>query len=104
MFANNVCTGTPRHDVFSFDHFVTQWMSTVTSSYGSFMKSSHVQDVLSPFSVVMVNFHRSSGILGVGPADSTGNPSVRYCPGGRSGREERRCPPNPGVMMLIADQ
>src|SRR5690348_13012525 len=30
----------------------------------------------------MENVHRSSGVCGVGPADSTGNPSVTYWPGG----------------------
>jgi hypothetical protein len=29
---------------------------------------------------------------------------VRYCPGGRSGCDERRRPPKPGEMMPIAQQ
>src|ERR1044072_5283772 len=33
---------------------------------------------------VIANSHSSSGTSGVGPAESTGNPSVRYCPGGSS--------------------
>ena len=47
-----------------------------------------------PVSVVIVSSHWSSGTRGVGPADSTGKSSVRYCPGGRSGAERRR-PENP---------
>jgi hypothetical protein len=39
---NSVSTETPRHVVSSFDHFVTQWMSTVTSSVGSAVNSSQV--------------------------------------------------------------
>ena len=34
---------TPSQLVSSFDHFVTQWMSTVGSSVGSCRNSSHVQ-------------------------------------------------------------
>jgi hypothetical protein len=41
--SSSVWMETPCHGVSSFDHFVTQWMSTVTSSLGNARNSSHVQ-------------------------------------------------------------
>ena len=41
--SSSVSTETPFHVVSSFDHLVTQWMSTVTSSLGRARNSSHVQ-------------------------------------------------------------
>jgi hypothetical protein len=71
-------TDTPRHTVSSLVHFVTQWMSRVTSSSGTARNSRHVQDFLVSPPCVIENVQSSSGVCGVGPADSTGKPSVRY--------------------------
>ena len=47
-----------------------------------------------------LNVHSSSGVCGVGPAESTGKSSVRYCPGGtRSGGPSWRRPRNPREMI-----
>src|SRR5215212_5650425 len=74
---------TPSHLVPSFDHLVTQWMSVVISSEGSRLNSSHVHLLGSSASPTIEKSHSSEGVWGVGPAESTGNPSTRYCPGGR---------------------
>jgi hypothetical protein len=76
--SSRVSTLTPVQDVPSFDHFVTQWMSTVTSSLGSARKSSHVHDTTSSTSPRIVNVQSSSDVRGVGPADSTGKSLVTY--------------------------
>src|SRR5256885_2533010 len=56
-------------------------MSAVTSSLGSAWNSSQVQLTGSaPPSIE--NIHCSSGVCGVGPADSTGKSPTRCCPGG----------------------
>src|SRR5215211_3448024 len=73
---------TPSHLVPSFDHLVTQWMSFVISSEGSCLNSSHVHFLGSSISPTMEKSHSSSGVWGVGPAERTGKPSTRYCPGG----------------------
>src|SRR6266545_5376927 len=72
---------TPSQTVSSFDHFVTQWMSTVKVSLGRARNSSHDHVTGSPAPSI-VNVHSSSGVCGVGPAESTGKSSVTYCPGG----------------------
>ena len=41
--AMSVSTEMPSHTVSSFVHFVTQWISRVTSVLGSARNSSHVQ-------------------------------------------------------------
>src|SRR5262249_345880 len=88
--------------VSSFDHFVTQWMSFVTLSRGSCWNSSHVQ-VTGSAPPVIENVHSSSGVCGVGPAESTGKSSVRYWPGGtRSGGPSWRRPRNPREMIPTA--
>ena len=69
---SSVSTETPCQTVSSFDHFVTQWMSTVTSSLGSARNSSHVQRRGSSTSPTMAKSQRSSDVWGVGPADKTG--------------------------------
>src|SRR5215218_8192437 len=74
---------TPSHLVPSFDHLVTQWMSFVICSEGSWLNSSHVHLLGSSISPTMEKSHSSSGVRGVGPAESTGKPSTKYCPGGR---------------------
>src|SRR5215203_1138382 len=81
--SRSVSTETPSQRVPSFDHLVTQWMSVVISSEGSSLNSSHVHIFGSSTSPTMEKSHSSSGVRGVGPAESTGNPSTRYCPGGR---------------------
>src|SRR5215212_5521350 len=81
--SRSVSTETPSHLVPSFDHLVTQWMSVVISSEGSSLNSSHTHLFGSSTSPTMEKSHSSSGVRGVGPAESTGNPSTRYCPGGR---------------------
>src|SRR5919202_3483004 len=80
--SSKVSTETPSHLVSSLDHLVTQWMSLVISSEGSPINSSHVQRLGSSISPTMEKSHSSRGVRGVGPAESTGKPSTRYCPGG----------------------
>jgi hypothetical protein len=74
--------GTPVHVVSSFDHLVTQWMSTVNVSCGSARNFSHDHRRVSSTAPSISSDHSSSGVRGVGPADSTGKSGVRYCPGG----------------------
>ncbi len=101
---------TPLQRVSSLDHLVTQWMSVVSSVCGSARISSQLQDArISPLSS-MLNVHSLRGVLGVGPADSTGKPFSTYCPGGigLDGLGRLR-PKNPRVTMpprftLPADQ
>src|SRR5215203_191477 len=81
--SRSVSTETPSQRVPSFDHLVTQWMSLMISSEGSSLNSSHAHLFGSSISPTMEKSHSSSGVRGVGPAESTGNPSTRYCPGGR---------------------
>src|SRR5215213_11428801 len=73
---------TPSHLIPSFDHLVTQCMSFVISSEGSPLNSSQVHLLGSSISPTMEKSHSSRGVRGVGPAESTGKPSSRYCPGG----------------------
>jgi hypothetical protein len=73
-----VSTETPVQVVSSLDHFVTQWMSAVTVSRGSAMNSSHGHDTASSAAPLIVKLHSSSGVCGVGPADSTGKSRVTY--------------------------
>jgi hypothetical protein len=68
--------------VSSFDHFVTQWMSTVIVSLGRLRNSSHVQVRGRSTAPRTVKLQSAGGVFGVGPADSTGNPDVTYWPGG----------------------
>src|SRR5918995_6338198 len=80
--SSSVSTETPCQTVSSFDHLVTQWMSTVTSSLGSARNSSHVHRRGSSTSPTIEKSQRSSGVRGVGPADRTGKSLVTYWPGG----------------------
>src|ERR671921_1857985 len=80
--SRSVSTETPSHLVPSLDHLVTQWMSFVISSEGSCLNSSHVHLFGSSISPTMEKSHSSRGVRGVGPAERTGKPSSRYCPGG----------------------
>jgi len=99
--ASSVSSETPVQVVPSFDHFVTQWMSTVTVSAGSASSCAHDHSCRCPASVAISNRQASGGIRGVGPADSTGKSSVRYCPGGSSGPAGRRRPENPGDTIAM---
>jgi hypothetical protein len=58
-------------------HFVTQWISTVTSSAGSAANSSHVHERASSTAPWIENLH-SSGVRGVGPADRNEKPRSEY--------------------------
>src|SRR5216683_377213 len=95
---------TPVQTVSSFDHLVTQWMSTVTVSLGNARSSSHDQDTGSSTAPRIVKLHDSRGRCGVGPAESTGKSSVTYCPGGtRAGSTDARLlPVKPREMRPIA--
>ena len=94
-------TETPVHVVSSFDHFVTQWMSTVTVSAGSARNSSHGHDTGSSTAPWIVKLHSSSGVCGVGPAESTGKSRVTYWPGGtRAGIDVRAG--GPGSLVRCA--
>ena len=75
-------TETPVQSVSSLVHVVTQWMSTVMSSRGSAWNSSHVHVRSSLIAPVIWKSQRSSGVSGVGPAESTGKSCSRYWPGG----------------------
>src|ERR671911_3171149 len=96
---------TPSHLVPSFDHLVTQWMSLVISSEGSWLNSSQVHLLGSSTSPTMEKSHSSIGVRGVGPAESTGKPSSRYCPGGSAvswvlRRPKKPLEKNPSVITF----
>jgi hypothetical protein len=96
MPSSSVSKEIPLQVVSSFDHFVTQWMSTVTVSDGSARNSSHDHDLGSSTAPAMVKLHSSSGVLGVGPAESTGKSVSTYWPGGtRAGSTSARRPRKP---------
>ena len=73
---------TPRQVVSSFDHLVTQWMSTVTSSWGRAWNSSQVHEDAFRTAPCTLKLQLVCRVRGVGPAESTGKPFVTYCPGG----------------------
>src|SRR5438874_5172502 len=94
MSSRSTCSETPVKTMSSFDHFVTQWMSTVTVSLRSARSSSHVQATGSSTAPRIVKLHDSRGRCGVGPAESTGKSSVTYWPGGtRAGSASARLRP-----------
>src|SRR5690242_8476742 len=82
MLSSSVSSETPLHDVSSFDHLLTQWISTEIRSLGSAMNCSHVHERGSSTSPRSSKLHESIGVCGVGPADSTGKSGVMYWPGG----------------------
>src|SRR5437764_14550175 len=82
MPSSSVSTETPRQTVSSFDHLVTQWMSTVISSLGKSRNSAQLQPRVSSISPTMEKFQRSVDVCGVTPAVSTGKSDVTYWPGG----------------------
>src|SRR5512133_2044517 len=103
MPSSSVSKEIPLQVVSSFVHFVTQWMSTVTVSDGSARNSSHDHDLGSSTAPAIVKLHSSSGVLGVGPADSTGNSVSTYWPGGtRVGSTPARRPRKPRDTRDIA--
>src|SRR4051794_11041744 len=93
---------TPLHAVFSFDHFVTQWMSRVILVCGKAWNSAQDQRFAGRGPTFSVNDQSSSDTRGVGPADRTGKPSVSDWPGGmrsaNSGAGRR--PVKPLVAMI----
>src|SRR6476619_540348 len=96
-----VSSETPSHDVPSFDHLVTQCMSTVKVSVGNSRNDfqSHFRRTFVPSSIT--NSQRSSDMCGVGPADKTGKSVVRYCPGGSFTSAALRRPENPREIIPI---
>jgi hypothetical protein len=64
--------------VSSFDHLVTQWMSTVGGSLGSARNSSQLHEIGWSTAPRISNAHSVSGVCGVGPADRTGKSPVTY--------------------------
>jgi hypothetical protein len=71
--SSSVSSETPRQVVSSFDHFVTQWMSTVIRSLGSALNCSHVQDLGSSTSPRISKLHASIGRWGVGRLTAPGS-------------------------------
>src|SRR5207244_9932385 len=59
--SSSVSRDTPVQVVSSFDHLVTQWMSTVTVSLGSARSSSHVHETGSSTAPWIVKLHHSVG-------------------------------------------
>ncbi len=77
--------GTPPKVVSNRLHRVTQWMSCVTSTFGSLFSSAHVRvrsESTWPHTLKSQPV-RSVGYSAMAPACSTGHFSVRYWPGGR---------------------
>src|ERR1700751_4351108 len=99
--ASRVSRETPSQDVPSFDHRVTQCISTVMVSVGNSRNDfqSHFRRIFLPSSIT--NSHWSSDTCGVGPADKTGTSVVRYCPGGSFTSAALRRPVKPREMVPI---
>ena len=97
---------TPFQVVSSFDHLVTQWMSTFSSVAGNASSSVQLQRNISRrFGSSSTSDQFARFTCGVGPADSTGKSGVRYCPGGTracSLAPSRRLPRNPRVTAMGA--
>src|SRR5216684_5273239 len=81
-WCSKVSTETPSQWVSNLVHLVTQLMSTVGVSWGRASNSCQVQRFGSFTCPSIEKSHRSRGVCGVGPAESTGKPRSRYCPGG----------------------
>src|SRR5215831_16045610 len=99
MPANIVSRETPSQTVPSFDHRVTQCMSTVMVSAGNSRNDFqfHRRKTSVPSSIV--NSHLSRGTRGVGPADRTGKSVVRYWPGSSFASDALRRPEKPREMV-----
>src|SRR6266702_8387938 len=80
--AINVSTDTPFQAVSSFDHLVTQWMSTLMSSVGRLLNSSQAHVFGWSISPLMVKVHFARSTRGVGPAERTGKSLTVCWPGG----------------------
>ena len=98
--SRSVSTLTPSQRVSSLDHLVTQWMSTTNVCVGNWANSAHDHATGSRTSPSTLKLQRSSGVRGVGPAESTGKSRVTYWPGGtRSAAPgSRRLPRKPREM------
>src|SRR5438105_2562179 len=79
---SKVSTETPSQWVSNLVHLVTQLISTVGVSWGRASSCCQVQRFGSFTFPPIEKSHRSRGVCGVGPAESTGKPRSRYCPGG----------------------
>src|SRR5262249_12348783 len=77
-------------------------MSWTVSCCGRAIIWSQVQLRASPNSEVTVNVQSSAAACGAGPADSRGNDSVGYCPGGSRSARERARPRKPGEKEFTA--
>src|SRR6185437_11443736 len=73
---------TPLQRVSNLDQVVTQWMSRVSSVWGSALISAHVQLRTGFGPIFRVKRHFSGATRGVGLDDNTGKPVTRCCPGG----------------------
>src|SRR5262249_48192560 len=104
MPANIVSRETPSQTVPSFDHRVTQCMSTVMVSAGNSRKDFQFHRRKMSVPSLIVNSHRSRDTCGVGPADRTGKSVVRYCPGGSFTSAALRRPKKPREMVPIRSQ
>src|SRR6266567_3420740 len=80
--SSRLWTETPCQCVSSLDHLVTQWISAVTCSCDKACSSSQLQCFVCSTLPRIEKSQRSRGVCGVGPADSTGKPRSKYCPGG----------------------
>src|SRR6266702_6743138 len=81
-WCSKVSTETPSQWVSNLVHLVTQLMSTVGVSCGRASSSCQVHRFASFTFPSIEKSHRSRGVCGVGPAERTGKPRSRYCPGG----------------------
>src|SRR5450432_1693282 len=82
----------PFQRVSNLDHLVTQWMSTEVAVDGRASIASQDQEAsVFPASSWRESDQLEVGILGVGPAESTGKSRVSYCPGGRRSRVAGSC-------------
>src|SRR5262249_27581135 len=99
--AKSISSETPSQVVPSFDHRVTQCRSVVNVSAGRLRNDlqSHRRRTSVPSSIVSSHF--SSDTCGVGPAERTEKPAVRYCPGGSLPFAVSRRPEKPGETRAI---
>src|SRR4030081_3750128 len=92
MPSSSVSRETPRQRVPSLDHWVTQWMSVVMSSAGSAVNCFQSHLVVSPVSVVIVNFQVAVLTGGGRARRKEGNPVLQVL----AGRQFRVVPPASG--------
>src|SRR3712207_3379807 len=82
-------------------------MSVVISSEGHCLNSSQVHLLGSSTSPTIEKSHSSRGVRGAGPAERTGKPSSRYCPGGSAvswllRRPKKPLEKNPSVITFTS--